>query len=258
MGSVQQAAVLNNEGVRLLGCGDFDGAIQAFQRGLVVMKASSTADPAQPPAAAAVLSNNSESSRSRPQSSLSPQRSHDSNHLAIASHPDASSSCLDPQSSAANLAGLQQQHGLCFVFDRPFLLKTDDESSVVLTSSTVLLFNFALACHQCWMQTGIDDAMRRATELYELTLRLLCDCDCSHQDACGVLKCLVLNNLAHLHYEDCEYQESHYCMSCLRELILCLGCLDHDSAASILSNLEREEIKLNLLHLKPPLTAHAA
>jgi hypothetical protein len=232
MNCSQQAAVLlNNEGVHMLRCGYFEGAIHAFQRGLSLLKEITT-------------------SQGMGEQQHMTQGSTQSNNSAI------SFGSLEERHDVA-LGGLQR--GLCFVYDRPVLLKTSVEESTVLMSSTVLLFNFGLACHQCWMQTGSEDAMRRATEIYQLILRVLVG-RASHEDdgTCGVLQCLVLNNLAHLHFEACEYLETQYCMEGLRDLILWEGWLDEPCSSAFMSDYEREELKLNLLHIKTPSTAQAA
>jgi hypothetical protein len=231
MSCSQQAAVLNNEGVHMLRRGDFEGAIHCFQRGLSLLKEITTFQ-GQGEQQQVTQGGNQENTS------------------------EVSSVSLEEGKDVA-LGGLLR--GPCFVYDHPVLLKTNDQESEVLMSSTILLFNFGLACHQCWMRTGSDDAMRHATEVYQLILGVLVG-RASHENdgTCGVLQCLVLNNLAHLHFEACEYLQTQYCMEGLRDLILLEGWLDEPCSSAFMSDYEREELKLNLLHIKTPSTAQAA
>jgi hypothetical protein len=234
MSSSQQAAVLNNEGVHMLRCGDFEGAIQSFQRGLSLLKEITTSQ------------------------GLGEQQ-HMIQGSNQSSNAEISFESLEERNDVVLHGLCGPQRGLCFVFDRPVLLKVQDQGSAVLMFSTVLLFNFGLACHQCWMRTGSDDARRHATEIYQLILRVLVG-KASHENdgTFGVLQCLVLNNLAHLHFEACQYLETQYCMEGLRDLILWEGCLDEPCSSTFMTDYEREELKLNLLHIKTPSTAQAA
>jgi hypothetical protein len=114
MSSSQQAAVLNNEGVHMLRCGDFEGAIQSFQRGLSLLKEITTSQ------------------------GLGEQQ-HMMQGSNQSSNAEISFVSLEERNDVVLHGLCGPQRGLCFVFDRPVLLKVQDQGSAVLMFSTVLL-----------------------------------------------------------------------------------------------------------------------
>jgi hypothetical protein len=127
-----------------------------------------------------------------------------------------------------------------------------DVESLVHTLSAMIVFNLALACHEFGLESGLAAPLARATELYRAVARTSKNDD----DALLVwLACLSLNNLGHLHYEQCEYESSSYAISCMRDLLRHYSCLLDNH---FMTNHEVEEIKLNVAYFRRPTVAHAA
>jgi hypothetical protein len=165
---LQQAILQNNRGVHLLNVGDSHCAIQAFHLGYAVMKEI----------AQAILEN-----ETHPRSLLD---------------ADSWLSSFDQKSGTGlKLSGLE--HGLCFVFDRPLLVDAAKVDSIELpaVSVTTILFNLGLACHQVGRLSGSEVPLRLASKYYNLVFRVTCRSNMDH-GILDVLKCLALNNLAHL------------------------------------------------------------
>lgn len=223
---LQQAITFNNEGVQLLNSGNIPGALHAFQTALVTMKAAAACH-----------------SELIPRTVL--QNDQDDRLLSV----------LGQQSGS--LDGLQNEH--CYIYDRPILIPTDmevlcqgDLDSFVLTASTFVIFNFALTYHQQSKFSGHEGPLRRAGQLYSLTLKTLASVE-SNKDLHAVLQCLSLNNLAQLYYDQCEYRKSQSCLEMLHELVIATDCIK-----DYLDETEAEEIMLNLVYLQPPTAARAA
>jgi hypothetical protein len=74
-----------------------------------------------------------------------------------------------------------------------------------------------------------------------------------------LLQCLILNNLAHVHHEQCTYDDSEWCLASMETIVMQTGCLDDAERISLyLHEHEVEELKLNLVFSQPPVAAHAA
>jgi hypothetical protein len=148
---------------------------------------------------------------------------------------------------------------VCYIYDRPLLIPTvprfqtqDDLDVFVLTTSTYIIFNFALACHQFGKVYGDEDALKRAGCLYNLTIKSLANDD--HATPVHVaLQCLALNNLAQLHYDHCDFVKSQGCLEIMYDLVIRTDCLD-----KYLNDNETEELMLNMVHMQPPIAASAA
>lgn len=128
----------------------------------------------------------------------------------------------------------------------------DDVDSIVLTSSTSIIFNLALACHQYGKITGQELPLAKAGHLYSLIVNIL-DGEDRNNKTHGALQCLALNNLAQLHYEHCDNKKSASCMASMYDLLKFTDYLE-----AYLDEDEADEIRLNLVHLHPPSAAHAA
>lgn len=235
MNSLDKAIAINNEGVRLLGVGNCSAGLQEFQRAIVLLRqASEELDPRT----GALPAESSEDGR------------------------DDSSAyfCVGP--SSRNLTGLQNAH--CYVYDRPLLLPTkmaisclEEFDSVVLTLSTSVIFNMALACHQHGQVTGLAVALTKSANLYEFIVKVLNDNNDGVVDELEhhMLLCLALNNLAQLHYDSCDYQKCQIYLDKLFDVVVASPyCLDD----SCLNEEDVEEIMLNLVHMNPPSGACAA
>lgn len=247
----REATTINNEGVRLLDSGDITGAFLLFQRGVVIMQLALEAAKAQ--AIPAWLEAASSSCEAQQQQQQQTPRYHAPCRFRMGS----------------NRSGGMPDEGVGYVFHRPLLLSTEfnirtnnELYIVVLSSTAVICFNFALSCHRVGALEGRRATLHRAANLYHLTLGILGRFDTTSDNPHSVLKCLVLNNLAHLHYEHCEYAECQYCLQRMFDLILWTGCLDDRDGGNYSGNFlaakESAELKLNLLHLHPPSTAGAA
>jgi hypothetical protein len=124
--------------------------------------------------------------------------------------------------------------------------------SMVHTLSATIVFNLALACHEFGLESGLAAPLARATELYRAVARTSNDDDAS---SLVWLACLSLNNLGHLHYEQCEYESSSYAIGCMRDLLRHYSCL---LDSHFMTDHEVEEIKLNVAYFRSPTAARAA
>lgn len=234
---IQQVIDENNVGVFLVESGDCTAAIQSFQRGLRKMN---------------------ESNCSTRYMSNEVHHHHEYAPVCFV-HPAVSAISAYPHTMDLNKETTQAD--LCFVYDHPLLLHTENRPGHQ-TVVAVLLFNFALACQRHGKQTGKHEHLRLSCELYDLLLRIhgqdTSNSEIPDYEAYALLKCLALNNLGHIYHEGCEYRESQYYMECLYDQIMSTGCLETPLASSFLTTYESEEIQLNLMYLKPPSTAKAA
>lgn len=227
MNSLQRAIVNNNDGVQLFNNGNIAGAMRTFQSAVILMKHAGTAFEAM------CISENYDS----------------------ANHDFALGGATTEQRHPPGL-----QSGASFVYQRPLLiptnLKTTDHfDSVILTVTTLVIFNFALACHQSGNTTGRELFLERAERLYDLVLKVLASSESKSDHAMrNILRCLALNNLAQLHYDRCNYPTSQSYMEVLYNLIVTMDCLDH----TYLTEREVKEIMMNIVHMQPPTAAYAA
>ena len=205
-------AIVNNEAVGGLINGDATGAIKGFQHAIAIVK-------------------NTAEQREYWPHEHSQQRG---SSAGPAFHP-----------SEQPLAGLQE--GSLFVFDRPLLLAhgIEDSGEQLEITSAILMFNFALACHQLGKLSGNTRLLNQAKHLYELTLR--CSSNKTQEDA-AVLQCLALNNLAYILHQECDFSTSKLYMDRLSMVADddCLLLLTLYVAPE-----EVEEILLNLLQREP-------
>lgn len=168
-----------------------------------------------------------------------------------------------------------QQRNRIFVFCRPLRIPTnvgrfsspEDFVTDFQTTSCYIFFNLAIACHQYGMASGLDAPLLYAMEFYQsvLTLQSQLNVDASDSTShhCMMqIQCLVMNNLAHIHSERCEYHSSRVCFDCVIDLIFRTGCLEPvvlDVNKSLcLTEYEAEEIKLNFAFCQTPTVAQAA
>jgi hypothetical protein len=163
--------------------------------------------------------------------------------------------------------GPMLQNEMYFIYSRPIVLPAwwtlasfDDLESLALAFSVYLIFNLALACHYFGVMSGADGPLRQAMHLYKIFLKPGSGCivDLSHHGIMdgALLQCLVLNNLAYLHFDYCEYDECEHCLQDMGRLTAQTGCLDDDDTC--LSRHEAGEIKINGLILQRPVVARAA
>lgn len=110
--------------------------------------------------------------------------------------------------------------------------------------------------HQLGNISGRTVPLLRASQLYSLVLKTLATTsktDSSEDDSRALLQCLVLNNLAQLQHDQCDYLRSQYYLERMRNLVATTVCLQ-----DYLNDTEADEIMLNLMCVRPPSAAHAA
>ena len=181
--------------------------------------------------------------------------------------------------SAPTLSQLPMEQG--YVFDRPLSFSargalpvegtashSDGENNFDVTvTSTVIMFNFALLCHQLGKTQGNTTLLNKAKLLYTLILQCMVlqeptivlqeeSHSLDEDETKVVLQCLVLNNLALLQYEGCDYKGSRQSVDQLYKFLTPPRTF---SCATFLGEEATREIILNLVYMKsPPSTAHAA
>jgi hypothetical protein len=228
MNPLLQAIAMNKEGVQLLNLGDTSGAIVVFQHAVAVMRNLAAAH-AENPCELFDYFASEEMRTSFPRRDQRPQ----------------------------DLVGLQSD--VCYIYNRPLVIPTnvqfknqEDLDSFVLISSTFVIFNFALACHQYGKIHGDENSLKRASCLYNLTIKSLANGD-GCDEAQFALQCLALNNLAQLHYDQCDFHKSQSCLEIMYDMVIRTNCLD-----AYLSDEETEELMLNMVHMQAPVAACAA
>lgn len=236
MNTLNDAIMLNNEGARLLAMGNSTEALHLMQNAVHAMKDL-------------------------------PQSSADPSNLFATQHNTSKHPC------AAREMQLKKEHhhveidGLLYVYNRPLIIPTnttivmsEDMDSFVEVVSTYLIFNFALACHQFGKISGKDVPLKRAMELYDLFIRTVSRLSANTRrndvrQNYATLQCLVLSNLGQLYYDQCDYNDSQYCMDCMVDMIESTSCLND---TEYLTTLETEELLLNPVYLQIPTGASAA
>jgi hypothetical protein len=174
---------------------------------------------------------------------------------------------LDVAPPLETTSGSVECDGRYFLNSRPLEFPTPgrcriscqrDFERVRQSLSLYAVFNLALACQQFGLASGMSGPLQRAMELYYSLLNSPFD-SLVHTDrtiSYSLLHCLVLNNLAYIHRERMEFDESQDCTEWMVGTWESTGCLEDCSA--FLSDREAEEIKVNGMFLQPPSAAQAA
>lgn len=242
MNPLRDAILLNNAGVRLLNRGSVEHALHSFQCAVSSIKVATTSARFENPQTLFGAPNDSERY----------------NRQEVA----AQVSETNMAETKLRLDGLK--NGVSYIYNRPLLIPTDfaiysieQLNSVILSASTYIVFNFALACHLCGKMSGREDYLMRAARLYELTLKVLGSSEATtcpnHDTMHTILECLTLNNLAQMYYEQCDYKACQIYMDAMYDLFMTAERLD-----AFLDAHEMEEIMLNLVYLQSPPVAKAA
>jgi hypothetical protein len=242
MNPLRDAILLNNAGVQLLNRGSLEQALHSFQCAVSSIKVATTNASFENPQTLFDASN----------------ASGRFNHREVAAH-GAETNMAEAK---LRLDGLK--NGVSYVFNRPLLIPTgfsiysmEQLNSVILSASTYIVFNFALACHFCGKMSGREVYLMRAARLYELTLKVLGSAEArscpNHGTMPAILECLTLNNLAQMYYEQCDYKTCQIYMDAMYDLFMTAERLD-----AFLDTHEMEEIMLNLVYLQSPPVAKAA
>jgi hypothetical protein len=231
MNSLERAALLNNEGIVLLQKSNQLGAsIRKFQLALGIVQ--------------------SEAKRN-----LFPLSRH-TPMVAWCTH----FACRPLASKPSNL-----ETGHYYVYNRPFKIHADKIVSKTTTQEEYcsslelvgchVLFNLAMACHELAQSTGREANIQRAARHYGVLLHLIKGMTINfYRDASlERLKFLVFNNLAHLHYELCQYRKVTMCLDIMMNMYI-----DNTSLEGLIPPDDLSRIFWNALHVKPPATALAA
>lgn len=137
-----------------------------------------------------------------------------------------------------------------------FSLNTSEElANYLVTSSAVIAFNHAIACHQYGKKSGLTVPIKQAVKSYELALRILQRA--GSQEFGKFLTCLSLNNLANIESDLCNFERSERCLEHLRIL------LDNDPyiqefALDFMDNVEWSNLELNVVCSQCAWSAQAA
>jgi hypothetical protein len=172
----------------------------------------------------------------------------------------------DPAPEAG--CGPKLQNEMYFVYTRPLVLPfwlalatPDDFETSLLNCSVYLIFNLALASQYYGLVSGTDAPLRQAMTLYNMCATTLCE-SIPIDNVLGMdgalLHCLVLNNLACLKFECCEYDESEHCVRNMHRLMAQTECFNNDTVGYFLRPHEAGELKINGLILQRPKVARAA
>jgi hypothetical protein len=241
MNVFKDAIISNNHGVKLLESNDTVLAIAAFQSGIQLLK---------------------EFGESRYQNQTFASDKQNDQTL----NQECSPSCAMSQSyqfllnDHIDMEGCPR--GLYYSYNRPMLLPADVTSSLQVFDSqmylisSVLLFNLALTYQKHANQSCVSNSIQREVKIYTLAASVLehggCDNDCSK-----LMMILILNNLANLHYELCDYEISHYLFNCIKQF-LSSDAAAGDFATSFLNEEEWTELQLNCVYSHIPPAASTA
>jgi hypothetical protein len=223
MNALTQAAILNNVGNSFMTAGNVSASIDAFQNALDTLQegAKTGAFPL-------------------PQSST-PTRRLDRLSRWVKQCPQ-------------NVHTSQTSNS--YVYGRPFLIEAErtpssDEEYVACVGfvGCHILFNCALAYHIQADEIGCQVSARHASDLYQTLLELVhfrrSTLDAG-DNTYAAITCLAFNNVAHLHYEQCRYQECATCMDAMLFMVHDIGCIEEyflpEELAGLLLNAEYARI----------------
>jgi hypothetical protein len=220
MNSVRYACSLNNQGVDLLVSGESARARKTFQRALCLLDKALKEDEMT---SCTGMNLSSEEATQPP-------------------------FC----ESTSTVPDLQDLH--CYVYDHGIIITetSNGESGEMLSLYTaIVLFNWALSSHREG-RLGREKSLKKASLLYNMTVQLLTRCTIPDASI-TILTLLALNNKAQIHYYQCEYVQSIYCMKNISKIM--------GSVQGLHSALRREDVEglmLNVMLLSIPSAAQAA
>ena len=235
MNTVKRAIYLNNNGVSLLEANNTVCAIQVLQNGIhwikefahkeSIMRLTELRSPTQLP---------------------------------------RTDNCFFQITAGKKLEGLQAES--YYIYDRPLLLsigrnrheadEPDAASRDIYSASVVLIYNLALAYHHHAKKCGISRLQQHAIKMYHLAMKMS---DCTEIDQClgKALTCFILNNLANVHSDLCDFGNCEYCLKCIKDSFLNNVHVDF-FANGFIDEEEWVEIKLNCIYGHSPSAAQAA
>jgi hypothetical protein len=241
MDRLQQAILLNNEGARLLQSGQYLNAVRLIRHAAqaAIKGVLASEDPL-------LLTINAKSEPVEPTRMLHHLHHETMQPLEPSGHHN------DHSRSPKDDAIFLYQHPLVFPIEM-HIISLDDYTWAMHMVQCGILFNLALASHLLALGSTCDDVaytapLELALELYHSVLEGM-DWDCSpsimNMPMSNTLwQCIILNNLAHLHHELCEFDHSIYSLDCVRELVVHTNCLDE---LEYIGADDAKDIKLNLI-----------
>jgi hypothetical protein len=135
----------------------------------------------------------------------------------------------------------------------------------IRTASIVILYNFAMACHQWGKQScGPTAYVLQALRVYKLVVQMILQQVSPTTTSSGgtylrVVLCLALNNMVSIHYDDfCDYDNGLICIEYIQKMLLRHSNMMDTIALQFLASHEWDDIKLNALIIQSPSAAHAA
>jgi hypothetical protein len=240
MHHLNQAILINNEGARLLQSGHYLNAVCLIRR--AAQAAIKGVIAAEDPLLFSI------NDKSEPLEQPTMLQVHQETTLPL----EPSGHNNDHSRSPNDDAIFMYQHPLVFPIEM-HIASLDDYTSTMHMVQCGILFNLALASHLLALGSTSDAApytapLELALELYHSVLEDM-DWDCSpfiwNMPKSNTLwQCIILNNLAHLHHELCEFDHSIYCLDCVRELLVQSNCLDE---LKYIGADDARDIKLNLI-----------
>jgi tetratricopeptide (TPR) repeat protein len=183
-------------------------------------------------------------------------------HSSLPLSDDTTVSCLDVaifSFASASLPETLSKAQDFYVYDQLLIISPalGAQSFVVDTHvptvCAILLFNLAIAYHHYGNFAHRSLIRNKASRLYDLLLHLADSCTANGSDAGKVAlwKCLILNNRAHLYYEQGMHGESKTLLDAMSKLLAKQACIECYMDMYIVM-----EMKLNIW--QNPLTASTA
>jgi hypothetical protein len=243
MNDLQHVINLNNNGVILLESNDMAHAVQMFQFGIHFIKQCTN-----------------HCSLSTTVKHMSKLQDFSPSSLNVFNENECNRSII----VGKKVQGLQR--GIYYTFDRPMFLQStisssysysDEEfESKIYLVSTILFFNFALASHQYALQCGTSSSLQVAIRMYNTAANFIRD---TNFDQCtgNVILCLIMNNMASLHFDLCDFKQCELDLKCIQNSIVDDSYLDV-IATQLLDEEEWIRLKLNYFYLHLPTVAQAA
>jgi tetratricopeptide (TPR) repeat protein len=216
----KQAAKLNNEGVSLLEESDTQRALQIFQQSLALMRRTV---------------NDIEDNDSK---------EHMGNNLESFTYPLRQSPITLPNLQSGNF---YIYNGAVFLPEDLAISEDEDFQQVLAVFSSIILLNLALAFHLDGKCSGREASLKKAGRLYQMVLQLLNETESTDTEV-AVLALLAFNNMAHIHFEHCDYESCRACLESVFGLVESLPSL-HTS----LSEAEVQGLTLNIVLFSPTL-----
>jgi hypothetical protein len=242
MNILQRVIDLNNNGVVILELNDMTHAVQLFQIGIQSIKQ---------------LTNHCSLSKVKGTKELK-EFSPTSQTVFNGNEHDRS------VRMGKKVQGLQR--GVYYTFDRPLILQStvsslysysnEEFKSKINLVTSILFFNFALASHQYALQCGTSNSLHVAIRMYNTVANLIRETNIEQYTG-DIIFCLIMNNMASLHFELCDFKQCELDLKCTQNSLVYDNDLDM-IAIQLLDEEEWIQLKLNYFYLHLPTVAQAA